>query len=286
MKFYFDGNYEGERALYNTNDAVIVNCRFHDGESHLKESSDLEIRMSSFEWKYPLWYCSNVKVRDSFFALMSRSGIWYTENIEMINCTFECPKTFRRAKNITLKDVIFLDANEMFWNCEGINISNMKADNGDYMFFNAKDIEIDNLYLDGNYCFDGASNIKVSNSTLLSKDSFWNVENAYTTNTKIVGEYIGWNSKNLTFIDCDIESEQGFCYIKGLTLKNCTLKGTNLSFELCEDIDVEVKGHIVSIKNPISGRIVCDSVGEIILDKALIDPSKTEIIVGGKRYEI
>lgn len=286
MRKFIDGNYEGERALYKTIDAEIIDSRFHDGESHLKESRDLDITRCSFEWKYPLWYCKNVVVEDSFFATMSRSGIWYTENIEMVNCTFDCPKTFRRAKNIKLTNTKWSDGDQMFWNCECISIKDMTAKNGDYMFFNSKNIEIDNLYLDGNYVFDGASDIKVKDSTLNSKDSYWNVKNAYTTNTKIVGEYIGWNSENLTFIDCDIESEQGFCYIKGLKLRNCTLRGTNLSFELCEDVDAEVVGHIESIKNPISGRIVCDSAGEIILDENIIDPSKTEIIVGGKRYEI
>lgn len=286
MNKFTNQAFEGERALYNTHDAEIDHCRFHDGESHLKESSGLTITNSSFEWKYPLWYCDQVVVDNTFFALMSRSGIWYTDNITIKNSVFDCPKTFRRSSFITLENCKFNSAGEMFWNCHDIRIKDCTAKDGDYMFFNCNNVELDNFYLDGNYAFDGASNIVVKNSVLNSKDSFWNVHNAEVVDTKIVGEYIGWNSENLSFTNCDIESEQGFCYIKGLKLKNCRLVGTNLSFELCEDIDAEVVGNIVSIKNPISGRIVCDSCDEVILDKDLVDPTKTEIIIAGERYEI
>ena len=33
--------FTGERALFNTHNAVIEECLFHDGESPLKESSSL-----------------------------------------------------------------------------------------------------------------------------------------------------------------------------------------------------------------------------------------------------
>ncbi len=286
MNRYENQEFEGERALYNTHDAEIDHCRFHDGESHLKECSGLDIKNSSFEWKYPLWYSDQIVVDNCFFALMSRSGIWYTDNIIIRNSVFDCPKTFRRSSFITLENCKFNSSGEMFWNCHHIVVRNSTFKDGDYMFMNCNNIEVDGFHLDGNYVFDGASNIKVKDSSLNSKDSFWNVHNAYVEDSTIVGEYIGWNSENLTFVNCEIESEQGFCYIKGLKMRNCRLKGTNLSFELCEDIDAEIIGNIVSIKNPISGRIVCDSCDEVIIDKAIVDPSKTEIIIGGKKYEI
>ena len=42
------GEYTGERALFMLKDAYIENARFYDGESPLKESSNLEIYKSVF----------------------------------------------------------------------------------------------------------------------------------------------------------------------------------------------------------------------------------------------
>ena len=41
------------------------------------------------------------------------------------------------------------------------------------------------------------------------------------------------------------------------------------SFEY-SDVEASVKGHIVSVKNPKSGTIIADSVGEIIREDAIM----------------
>ena len=48
------------------------------------------------------------------------------------------------------------------------------------------------------------------------------------------------------------------------------MEGTDLSFEY-SDVDADVQGHILSVKNPRSGRIIADSVGEIIREDAVMD---------------
>lgn len=65
----------GERALYGTHDARISYCTFADGESPLKESSNLEIDNCLFRWKYPLWYTQNVKMTNCSLFDMARAGI-------------------------------------------------------------------------------------------------------------------------------------------------------------------------------------------------------------------
>ena len=265
-KKFIGGDYSGERALFMLKDAYLEGVTFHDGESPLKESSDLEIVNCSFKWKYPIWYANNVVVRDSFLAKEARSGIWYTNNITMENCLIEAPKTFRRGSYIKLINCSLINAEETFWSCSHITLSEVNA-RGDYFMMNASDIEIDNLHLDGNYFLDGAKNIVVKNSILNSKDSFWNTENVTVINCKIVGEYLGWNSKNITFINCDISSLQGLCYIKGLKMVNCRLNDTSLSFEYCEDIDAEIVDVFDSIKNPTSGVIKIKGVKELIIDE-------------------
>ena len=258
-------DFVGERALFMTNNAVIEHVLFHDGESPLKESSDLLINNCTFQWKYPLWYTNNVEVNDTTLLESARSGIWYVNHLKMNKCLIEAPKTFRRANDVVLNDCELPNASETFWKCTNIKLNNVKA-SGDYFLMNSLDVEIDNLVLNGNYFFDGGKNIVIRNSILNSKDSFWNVENATVINCKINGEYLGWNSKNLTFINCEISSLQGLCYIKGLKMINCKLLDTSLSFEYCEDIDAEIVDEIVSVKNPTSGVIKCKGVKELIIN--------------------
>ena len=61
-----------------------------------------------------------------------------------------------------------------------------------------------------------------------------------------------------------------------VVLRNCKLKNTDLCFEYCT-VDAEISSHVDSVKNPISGRIVAKSIGEIIHDPEVVDVTKTEI---------
>ena len=248
------GEYTGERALFMLSDAYIENARFFDGESPLKESSDLEIVRSTFEWKYPIWYARNVVVKESLLTETARSGVWYTDNITFEKCTIDAPKTFRKSSRIYLNSCSLEHANETFWFCKDIKLDNVKAV-GDYFMMECENVAIDRLELDGNYFLDGAKNVTVRNSTLNSKDAFWNTENVTVINSKIIGEYLGWNSKNLTFINCEISSLQALCYIDGLRLINCKLTDSTLCLEYCSNIDATILDNVISIKNPTSGMI-------------------------------
>ena len=50
--------------------------------------------------------------------------------------------------------------------------------------------------------------------------------------------------------------------------------GTDLAFEY-SDVEATVNGHILSVKNPRSGTVVADSVGEIIMDSDVMEISGT-----------
>ena len=67
MNEFKNATYIGERALFGTNGANIFRCVFEDGESPLKECRNIQLSGVSFQWKYPLWYCSNVDVKNSSF---------------------------------------------------------------------------------------------------------------------------------------------------------------------------------------------------------------------------
>ena len=65
MEHYIEQRFTGERALFQSDGLELSYCTFADGESPLKESKNLVIHDSLFQWKYPLWYCQNVTVEDS-----------------------------------------------------------------------------------------------------------------------------------------------------------------------------------------------------------------------------
>lgn len=276
MKEYIEKKFTGERALFQSNDLNISYCTFADGESPLKESSNLEISNSLFQWKYPLWYCNNVTMKDSFLFEMARAGIWYTNKVNMINVTIEAPKTFRRCHDIVLCKVDMPNAAETLWNCKQVTMKNVNA-KGDYFAMGSSDIEIDGFTLVGNYSFDGVKNLTIRNAKLLSKDAFWNSENVTVYDSFISGEYLGWNSKNITLINCTIESLQGMCYMENVVLKNCKLLNTNLAFEY-STVDVILDSSIESVKNPYSGKIIAKSIGDVIFDNPKMKAENTEII--------
>lgn len=268
----------GERALFAARDCEIEETIFDDGESPLKESRNISLRACMFKWKYPLWYAKEIDVRDSTWFDMARAGVWYSERVRVTDCAIEAPKNFRRCHDLTLRHVSFANAAETLWECDGVTLSDVTA-KGDYFAMNSLNMTVDNLTLYGNYSFDGCRNLTVRNSRLLSKDAFWNCEDVRAENCFISGEYLGWNTKRLTLVDCTIESLQGLCYVEDLVLRNCRLLNTTLAFEY-STVDAEIVGRVDSVKNPTSGRIVADEIGELILESERIDPAKTEILTG------
>lgn len=266
----------GERALFQGKQLRISDSTFAEGESPLKESSQIELFGSMFKWKYPLWYSSHIYLKDCVLFDMARAGIWYTQNLTAEDCIIEAPKNFRRSSGITLKNVTFPNAAETLWNCRDVRMESVTAQ-GDYFAMNSSEMKISGLTLTGNYSFDGARNVEIRNSKLLSKDAFWNSENVTVYDSLISGEYLGWNAKNLTLIRCTIESLQGMCYIDNLVMKHCRLLNTTLAFEY-STVDAQIDSRIDSVMNPSSGRICADSIGELILERDKVDTEKTRII--------
>ena len=268
--------FSGERALFQAKDLDITDTVFDDGESPLKESENIKLDGCMFKWKYPLWYSKNISVCNSTWFEMGRAGVWYTDHISVKDCAIEAPKNFRRCNDVILDNVSFPNAAETLWSCNDVKMNNIVV-KGDYFGMNSDDIVINGLTLYGNYAFDGCKNIEVKNSRMMTKDAFWNTENVTVYDSFISGEYLGWNSKNLTMVNCTIESLQGMCYIDNLVMKNCKLLNTTLAFEY-SSVDADITSKVESVLNPASGTIKAPVIGELIIEKDRIDPSKTNII--------
>ena len=265
-----------ERALFGQHGLKVIDCVFEGGESPLKECSDIDVFGSLFHYKYPMWYCKNIRADQCSFFESSRAGIWYTNNVSVSNSVIQAPKLFRRCSFVSLENVTFTNAAETLWSCRNVTLKNVSA-KGDYFAMNCENIEVDGLSLDGNYSFDGVKNAVIRSSRLLTKDAFWNSENVTVYDSCICGEYLGWNSKNLTLINCTVESLQGLCYIENLKMINCRLLNTTLAFEYSE-VDAQISSGIKSVFNPKSGVIKAESIGKLIVEKDRIDPSKTVVV--------
>lgn len=267
-----------ERALYGLRGARVEDCHFmgeEDGESALKECVDIEVVRSSFSLRYPLWHCDGFSLCECRLDEGVRASMWYSRRGRLNSCELYGVKALRECEDITLSHFTAVSG-EFGWRCRQIKIDNSEI-TGEYFLFESKDIEIDSFTLRGKYSFQYTQNVEICNSTLNTKDAFWHAKNVTLRNCTVSGEYLGWYSEGLTLINCHISGTQPLCYCKGLTLIDCTTEGCDLSFEYSE-VDASIKGGILSVKNPLSGRIVADSIGEIVTDGSVRE-CNCEIVV-------
>ena len=263
-------SFDEERALYGLSDAIVSNFVFAgpmDGESVLKEARDVKVEDCKFSLRYPLWHVRNFEVIKSSLDEYTRAPIWYSHNGTIIGCDIDSIKAVRECKDITLTDCK-INSPEFGWMSENIKLSGVKIES-EYIFLKSNNVRLENVNMKGKYSFQYMNGLHIMDSVLDTKDAFWHSENVTVENSVIKGEYLAWFSKNLTLINCKIIGTQPFCYCDKLRLINCTMDETDLAFEY-SDVEADVVGHILSVKNPKSGTIIADSVGEIIFEDAVM----------------
>lgn len=282
MKIIKNQEFGGERPLYKSSELYLEGVTIHLGESSLKECSQIEAHNCRFEGKYLLWCTEGAKLRDCVMAESARSSIWHSSEIDIARCQIEAPKFFRECNLVSLKDVQMPKAQETFWFCNHVLITNLVAKEADYIFLGCSDVKVRNFELKGNYAFQHARNIEIHDSNLQTKDSFWETENVTVYDSTINGEYLGWHSKNLRLVRCHIGGTQPLCYADGLILEDCTFApDADLALEY-SDVQASIRGHVTSIKNPRSGCIKADSCGEIIIDDNIKQPADCKIQIANK----
>ena len=263
--------FDEERALYNLTNTLVRDCVFAgpaDGESVLKEARDVALDNCSFSLRYPLWHVNGFKMHDSRMDEKTRAAIWYAENGRITESDLGGIKAVRECKHITLYDCN-IDSQEFGWKCDGISLTDCKIAS-EYLFFDSRNVKLDHVQMKGKYSFQYMENLTISNCFLNTKDAFWHSKNVTVVDSVVKGEYLGWFSDGLTLINCKIIGTQPLCYCKNLKLENCTMEETDLAFEY-SDVHATIEGHVDSIKNPRSGEIVVDSVGEVITGDAVME---------------
>lgn len=234
----------------------LVKQAYLKGERALFKSHDLKVEDSIFaDGESPLKESDHIDISGSIFKW--KYPLWYCNHVNVENSTLL--ETARSGiwytHHTNIKNSV-IDAPKTFRRGTHISLENVNMVNAQETLWKCSDIKLHNV---------------------VSKDAFWNCENVTVYDSVIIGEYLAWNTKNITFVNCTIESLQGLCYIEGLKMVNCKLINTTLAFEFCKDIDAQIVSHIDSITNPISGKISAHSIGEMIIDDQIIDPSQTKI---------
>lgn len=277
--------FDEERSLYNLHNTEVVNCRFEgpaDGESVLKECRNFVVKDCTFSLRYPLWHAKKFELISSTMDDKTRAPIWYSFEGKITDCEINGIKCLRECKNISI-DNCNINSPEFGWRCKNIHLSDTTID-AMYFLFESRDVEIENIKMTGKYSFQYMKNLRIKDSELDTKDAFWHSKNVTVENSIVKGEYLGWFSDGLTFINCKIIGTQPLCYCKNLRLINCTMENTDLSFEY-SDVSADIRGHIVSVKNPKSGIITADSVGDIIMEDAVMKCCGKVVLRNDKKEE-
>lgn len=279
MKTIKNQEFGGERPLYASHDLYLEQVIINPGESSLKETSGIEAVRCEFKGKYPFWESRDFTVRDCIFREGARSALWYSRGCRMYDTLVEAPKMFRRIEDVVLERVRIPNAQETFWDCKGIRLTDVEVDKGDYLFMHSSDIVIEHYRQQGNYSFQYARNVEIRNAVIDSKDAFWESEAVTVYDSYINGEYLAWYAKDLRLVRCRVGGTQPLCYCNNLVLEDCTFDAdADLAFEY-SSVRADLRGHVPSIKNPRTGSIVADSIGEIILDNNIKAPGDCDIRV-------
>lgn len=258
-----------ERALYGSHGIDVIDCSFdgaEDGESALKESSDILVERTFCNLRYPFWHDTGLTIRNCEMTELCRAALWYSEQIEISDTKMHGVKALRECSHVRMEhcDVI---SPEFGWSVQHLHMNNCTAE-GEYFMLRASDFALSQVCFRGKYSFQYVQNGVIENCELNTKDAFWHAKNVTVRNCTVKGEYLAWYSDGLTMINCKIIGTQPFCYCTNLKLINCEMHEADLCFER-SDVDAEITTPVISIKNPRSGCIRLPRTDEWISDDPL-----------------
>ena len=260
-----------ERALYALTGAAVEDCTFAgeaDGESALKEASDIQVKNCTFALRYPFWHNTHFTVENCTLLETARAPFWYDRDGRITDTAIRSVKCLRESRGLTLERVT-AQSDEFGWKCRDLTLVDCTV-NSAYFMLELKDSVLHRLKLEGKYALQYSENVTVTDSELDTKDALWHSRGVTVRNSTIRGEYLGWYSEGLTLVNCRITGTQPLCYCKRLRLIGCTMEKADLSFEY-SDVEADVRGALLSVKNPKSGHITADAIGEIIRRDSIME---------------
>ena len=278
MNIIQNQTFDQERALYGTRDLLVRNCSFDgpaDGESAFKECSDIRVEDSFFNLRYPFWHDHGLTIVRSELTELCRAALWYSHHIEITDTKLHGIKALRECREAVLRGCDIISP-EFGWSVHGMEMDDCTAES-EYFMMRSTGLRFQNVRMKGKYSFQYIEDAVFTHCVFDTKDAFWHARNVVVRDSVVKGEYLAWYCENVTFENCRIIGTQPLCYCKGLKLVNCEMIDTDLAFER-SDVEAAITTPVMSIKNPLSGRIAVPAVGEIIRD---IPQSQGEIVIQG-----
>ena len=277
MNIVHDKTFDEERALYGSRDILVKNCSFDgpaDGESAFKECSQIEVEHCFFNLRYPFWHDHRLKIQDSEMTQLCRAALWYSDHIEIDRTKLYGIKALRECREVKLRECDIVSP-EFGWSVQGISMENCRAES-EYFMMRSSGLHFRNVEMTGKYSFQ-----YIEDCRLDTKDAFWHAKNVVVRDCVVKGEYLAWYCQNVTFEDCQIIGTQPLCYCKGLKLVNCEMIDADLAFERSQ-VEAVITTPMISIKNPLEGKISVPSVGEIIRG---IPEAEGEVVISRRPEE-
>ena len=277
METIDDQTFGQERALYGSDGIVLRHCAFdgpEDGESALKECRNIEAEDCFFNLRYPFWHDNNLKISASEMTELCRAALWYSVGIEIVDTKLYGIKALRECNQIKMNGCDIISP-EFGWSVHNMEMENCMAQS-EYFMMRSDSLAFKGVQLTGKYSFQYIQSSVFEDCVFDTKDAFWHAKSVVVRNSVVKGEYLAWYCENVTFENCKIIGTQPFCYCKGLKLIDCEMEDTDLCFEKSE-VEASITTPVISIKNPLSGRISVPSVGEVIRDD---NQSKGEVVSG------
>ena len=258
--------FDEERALYGQRHLTLDHVTFSgpaDGESAIKECEDVRILNTLFELRYPLWHVNGLEMEESTLTDGCRAALWYTEHVHITRSKLLGIKALRECSDVIIEDSTVISP-EFGWKCRNLTLRNTSLE-AEYVFLDSRGLTLENCTLKGKYSFQYVEDLVIEGGTFDTKDAFWHARNVTVRNATIKGEYLGWYSDGLTLVNCRIEGTQPFVNCRNLRVIDCQMVGCDLAFE-GSDVQATIRGHVDSIRDPRSGRIEVDSLGEVVHD--------------------
>lgn len=268
--------FDEERALYGSRELTVKHCSFDgpaDGESAFKECTEVAAEDCYFNLRYPFWHNHGLKITGSEMTELCRAALWYSDHIEITGTRMHGIKALRECSDVRIKDCDIISP-EFGWSVNSIEMENTTAVS-EYFMMRSENLTFREVKFKGKYSFQYIKNAVFENCIFDTKDAFWHAENVTVRNSVVKGEYLAWYSDGLTLENCKLIGTQPLCYCKNLKLINCEMTDTDLCFEKSE-VDAVITTPVISIKNPLSGKIRVPAVGEVIRDD---ENSSGEIVI-------
>lgn len=110
MELIKDKEFGGERPLFESHNLHLDNVVIREGESAIKECSNIKATNCRFEGNYPFWHVHGFVIDRCHFDVGGRSALWYSDHLRMTDTHIDAPKMFREMHDIDIENVVMTDA--------------------------------------------------------------------------------------------------------------------------------------------------------------------------------